>query len=69
MTSLSALDQSEQEIPLLAIEGHVIWTLETIESSVTDDIKGVNPGFDMHAHVDVYDQRHRSRDSKDHPVY
>ena len=44
-----------QEIALLAIEGHVIWTLETIESSITVDIKGVNPGFDIDTHVSVYD--------------
>ena len=56
MSSLSTLNQSEQETALPAIEGHVIWTLEAIESSITDDIKGANPGFDMHAHVDVYDQ-------------
>ena len=58
MTSLSTLDQSEQEIALriLAIEGYVIWTLETIESSITVDIKGVNPGFDVDTHVGVYDQ-------------
>ena len=56
MTSLSTLGQSEQEMALLAIEGHVIGTLETTESSITVDIKGVNPGFDMHTHVDFYDQ-------------
>ena len=51
MSSLSTLDQSEQEIALLAIEGHVIWTLGTIESSITVDIKGANPGFDADTHV------------------
>ena len=53
MTSLSTLGQSDMEITLLAIEGHVTWTLEAIESSITKDIKGVNPGFDIDAHVDV----------------
>ena len=56
MYSFSTLDQSEQEIAPLAIEGYVIWTLETIESSITVDIKGVNPGFDIDTHVRVYDQ-------------
>ena len=56
MSSLSTLSQSEQEIALLAIEGHVTWTLDTIESSITEDIKGVNPGFGIDTHVDVYDQ-------------
>ena len=53
---MSTLDQSEQEIALLAIEGHVIWTLNTIESSITVDIKGINPGFEVDTHVGVYDQ-------------
>ena len=44
---------------LLAIEGHVIWALETLESSITVDIKGVNPGFDIDRHVDVYDQENK----------
>ena len=56
MSSLSTLSQSEQEIALLAIEGHVTWTLDTIESSITGDIKVVNPGFGIDTHVDVYDQ-------------
>ena len=57
MNSLSPLDQVYSEIALLAIEGHVAWTLETIESSITKDIKGVNPGFDTH--VEVYDREIR----------
>ena len=59
MSSLSTLDQNEQEIALLAIEGHVIWTLEPIESSITKDIKGINPGFDIDTHIEVYDQEIR----------
>ena len=30
MNPLSTLNQSEQEIAVLAIEGHVVWTLETV---------------------------------------
>ena len=56
MSSLSTLSQSEQEIALLAIEGHVTWTLDTIESSITVDIKDANPGFGIDTHVGVYDQ-------------
>ena len=56
MNSLSPLDQVDTEIALLAIEGHVTWTLDTIESSIVKDIKGINPGFDLDTHVDVYDQ-------------
>ena len=58
MSSLSTLIQSEQEISLLANDGHVIWTLDTIESSMTVDVKGANPGFrfSLDTHVDAYDQ-------------
>ena len=56
MSSLPTLSQSEQEIVLLTIKGHVIWTLETIESSIMVGIKGVNPGFNIDMHVSVYDQ-------------
>ena len=56
MSSLSTLSQSDQEIALLAIEGHVIWTLDTIESSIAKDIEGVNPGFGIDTHANVYDQ-------------
>ena len=59
ISSLSTLDQSEQEIALLAIEGHVTWTLDTIESSITKDIKGINPDFDIDTHIEVYDQEIR----------
>ena len=55
MSSLSTLNQREQEIPLLAIEGHVTWALDTIESSIMVDTKGDNPGFDIDMHVEVYD--------------
>ena len=55
----STLGQSEQEIALLAIEGHVAWTLETIESSIMGDIKVANPGFDINMHIKVYDQEIR----------
>ena len=34
----------------------MIWTLDTIESSITVDINGANPGFRLDTHVDVYDQ-------------
>ena len=58
MSSLSTLSQSDKETALWAIEDHVIWTLETIESSITVDINayGTNPGFVIDTHVDVYDQ-------------
>ena len=56
MSSLSTLSQSDKKTALLAIEDHVIWTLETIESSITVDINGTNPGFGIDTHVDVYDQ-------------
>ena len=45
MSSLSTLSQSDQETPLRAIEDHVIWTLDTIETSIVKDIEGVNPGL------------------------
>ena len=56
MSSLSALNQVDTEIALLAIEGHITWTLYTIDSSIVKDIKGINPGFDLDTHVVVYDQ-------------
>ena len=56
MNSLSPLDQVDTEIALLVIEGHVTWTRETIESFITKDIKGINPGFDIDTHVEVYDR-------------
>ena len=56
MSSLSTLNQREPEIALLAIEGHVTWTLDTTESSITLDIKGANPGFNIDTHVEVYDR-------------
>ena len=59
MSSLSSLSQSGQEIALLAIEGHVTWTLDTIESSIAKDINAVNPNFDLDTHVDVYDREIR----------
>ena len=55
MSSLSSLSQSGQEIALLAIEGHVVWTLDTIESSIAKDIKDVRPDFDLDTHIYVYD--------------
>ena len=59
MSSLSTLSQSGQETALLAIEGHVTWSLDTIESSIAGDIKVVNPGFGIDTHADVYDQEIR----------
>ena len=59
MSSLSTLNQSKQEIALLAIEGHVVWTLDTIESSIAKDIKDVRPDFDLDTHIDVYDREIR----------
>ena len=58
VSSLSTLSQSDKETSLRAIEDHdiVIWTLETIESSIAMDINGTNPGFGIDAHVNFYDQ-------------
>ena len=59
MSSLCTLSQSGQEIALLTIEGHITWTLDTIESSIVKDINDVNPHFDLDTHVKVYDQEIR----------
>ena len=59
MSSLSTFSQCDQEIALLAIEGHVTWTLDTIESSIAKDINDVNPNFDLDTHVEVYDREIR----------
>ena len=59
MSSLPTLSQSGQETALLAIEGHVTWTLGTIESSIAKDINDVNPNFDLDTHIDVYDREIR----------
>ena len=59
MSSLSSLNQSGHEIALLAIEGHVTWTRDTIESSIAKDINDVNPNFDLDTHVEVYDREIR----------
>ena len=69
MSSLSSLSQSGQEIALLAIEGHVTWTLDTIESSIAKDINDANPNFDLDTHVEVYVDRVLERNGAPYAGY